>query len=171
MKRLTRPTIEVDESVAKYLGKEICLESINDRMLELILNGPTLMSVKKDVLRQLIRQLYSALQAYEDTGLTPEQAGQINDSLAQIVQIIGDSSLDRLRELAQADKEGRLVVMDGPRLPLIWGDADHDTTLCPNCRRDLMGGFEVAGPGEEMMAQCPHCGQPIDVTKAKEPEA
>lgn len=80
MKRLTRPAIKVDETVTKYLGKEIHLESINDRLLELILNGPTLMAVKKDVLRQLIRQLYGALQVYEvsDKPLTLEELRQMD---------------------------------------------------------------------------------------------
>ena len=76
MKRLTRPAIKVDETVTKYLGTEIHLESINDRLLELILNGPTLMAVKKDVLRQLIRQLYGRLKAYEDIEMEPQDIEQ-----------------------------------------------------------------------------------------------
>ena len=60
---------------------------------------------------------------------------------------------------------GRHALLEQPMRPLIWGDDDHDSILCPNCERDLMGGFEVAGPGEEPMHQCPYCGQPIDSTK------
>lgn len=75
-------------------------------------------------------------------------------------------STKRLFELLNAEREGRLVVLDEPRLPLIWGDDNHDTILCPNCARDLMGGFELAESCETKMVQCPHCGQPVDGTKA-----
>ena len=95
------------------------------------------------------------LAAYEDTGLEP-------DDLKSNV----DVDFVRIIELLRADGEGRLVVLDEPRLPLIWGDDSHDTILCPNCARDLMGGFELAESCETKMVQCPHCGQPVDGTKA-----
>ena len=46
------------------------------------------------------------LAAYEDTGLEPDAISKIRDI---VLDISGD--LDRLRELAQADKEGRCVVL------------------------------------------------------------
>lgn len=46
------------------------------------------------------------LAAYEDTGLEPETISKIRDI---VLDISGD--LDRLRELAQADREGRCVVL------------------------------------------------------------
>ena len=66
MERLTRPNVTVDETAAKFMGKEVKLQDINDRLLDLVLNGPTLNAVSKDVLRQLIRQLYNALKKHED---------------------------------------------------------------------------------------------------------
>lgn len=72
----------------------------------------------------------------------------------------------RLKRYEDMEEAGRLVVLDTPMLPLIWGDDNHDTILCPKCEQDLMGGFELAGPGEDPMFQCPRCGQPIDATKA-----
>ena len=68
----------------------------------------------------------------------------------------------RLGELAQADREGRCVVLDMPRKPLVWGDDDQDTCLCPDCGKDLMG----IPYGERMVLQCPECGQYLDATKA-----
>lgn len=66
MERLTRSTVTVDETAAQYMGKEINLQTIGDRFLELILNGPTLNRVPKDTLRHMIRQLYARLKLYED---------------------------------------------------------------------------------------------------------
>ena len=58
------------------------------------------------------------------------------------------------------------MVLEEPQLPLVWGDADHDTILCPKCGHDLMGGFPNADSCETPMYQCPYCGQPIDATRA-----
>ena len=56
------------------------------------------------------------LAAYEDTGLEPcdysamahalEQAERAREDLTEMIRQIGATGLDRLRELAQADKEG-----------------------------------------------------------------
>ena len=118
MERLTRPTVKVDETAAQYMVAQGCiptdLRSMNDRLLDLVINGPTLNGVNKDVLRQLIRQLYAALMPYEDTGLEPEKihALQIHpdhayaDYVKQLFPI-----MERLEELAEADKAGRLLVL------------------------------------------------------------
>ena len=82
--------------------------------------------------------------------------------LVTIEDILGDEyDLDRLRELVQADREGRCVVLNMPREPLVWGDDDQDTCLCPYCGKDLMG----IPYGERMILQCPECGQYLDATK------
>lgn len=45
MERLTRPTVKVDETAAKYMvapgSIPADLRSMNDRMLDLVINGPT----------------------------------------------------------------------------------------------------------------------------------
>lgn len=74
------------------------------------------------------------LAAYEDTGLSPEEIERILDSYgrgmtlrtenAQRLEIIKEIPINRLRELAQAKKEGRLVV-----LPCDVGDKLYDVTL------------------------------------------
>lgn len=115
MKRLTNEEVRVDESVDRYLGPLADLEGMKPKLLDLILNGPVLNSVSKDVLRQIIRQLYSALAAYEDTGLTPESVealklSMMGKTIAEIKEFNG-LPVDRLRKLAEADKDGRLVVL------------------------------------------------------------
>ena len=130
MERLTNEEVRVDESMDRYLGPRSVLEGMKPKLLDLVLNGPVLNSVSKAALRQIIRKLYSALAAYEDTGLTPEE---IND-LASVREISpeaeyainkhADSIIERLdkllaqtdddarlRELEEADKDGRLVVL------------------------------------------------------------
>lgn len=131
MKRLTNEEVRVDESMDRYLGPRSVLEGMKPKLLDLVLNGPVLNSVSKAALRQIIRQLYSALAVYEDTGLTPEE---IND-LASVREISPEAEYainkhadniierldkllhqtdddDRLRDLAEADKDGRLVVLE-----------------------------------------------------------
>ena len=117
MKRLTNEEVRVDESVDKYLGPLADLEDMKPKLLDLILNGPVLNGVSKDVLRQIIRQLYSALAAYEDKGNTPEEvlpkdkADEIALKLMRLADLESLCSYTRLRELAEADKDGRLVVL------------------------------------------------------------
>ena len=97
------------------------------------------------------------LKQYEDTGLTPDD-------------IVDLGSIDHLRELVRAENDERCVVLDMPRKPLVWGDDEHNTCLCPYCGKDLMG----IPYGERMVLQCPKCGQYLDATKTitrKEAEA
>lgn len=61
------------------------------------------------------RQVWEKLKAYEDTGLTPEE---INDAVvgaklmakAKVVSVFGVAA-ERLLELAEAEKDGRVVVL------------------------------------------------------------
>lgn len=61
------------------------------------------------------RKVWEKLKAYEDTGLTPEE---VNDAVvgaklmakSQLVSAFGVAA-ERLRELAEADKGGRVVVL------------------------------------------------------------
>lgn len=61
------------------------------------------------------RKVWEKLKAYEDTGLTPEE---VNDAVvgskllakSQLVSAFGVAA-ERLRELAEAEKDGRLMVL------------------------------------------------------------
>ena len=113
-----------------------------------------------------LSEIYDRLAAYEDTGLEPEEVRSQKELFDYLV-FDGTPSEDierfkRLRELAEADREGRCVVLNMPREPLIWGDDDKNTCLCPCCGKDLMG----IPYGERMVLQCPVCGQYLDATKA-----
>ena len=81
---------------------------------------------------EILKNVALRLAAYEDTGLEPETISKIRDIVLDI-----SGNLDRLRELAQADREGRCVVL--PRLEPGQGDPIGDKGvegppgLCPNC--------------------------------------
>lgn len=127
MERLTNEEVRVDESMDRYLGPRSVLEGMKPKLLDLVLNGPVLNSVSKAALRQIIRQLYSALAAYEDMGLDPESVealklSMMGKAISEITEFDG-LPIDRLRELAEADKEGRLV-----ELPCRVGDRLYEVT-------------------------------------------
>lgn len=118
-----------------------------------------------------LTEALNRLAAYEDTGLEPEEIKDLcADDVVEIARMfhrmIESGEIGHLCELLQAEQDGRLVVLDEPMLPLIWGDDDHDTVLCPNCLKDLMGGFPDALDCGTSMYQCPYCGQSINTRKA-----
>jgi hypothetical protein len=55
---------------------------------------------------------WSRLAAYEDTELTPEEVAALVKDWSDLCTIIGEcGGITRLRTLAEADKDGRLVVL------------------------------------------------------------
>lgn len=117
-------------------------------------------------------RLKDRLAAYEDAGLTPEEVKDMDEnaetSLLTWFMAKYGFPVGSLMDFCEAKQQGRLVVLDKPMLPLVWGDDNHETILCPNCNNDLMGGFQFAEDCETVMFQCPYCGQPIDTTKTVE---
>lgn len=115
MERLTNEAVKADASVDGMIGPFVDLTNMKPKLLDVILNGPTLISVSKNVLRSIIRQLYSVLAAYEDTGLTPEQCAEYAKADREgryiVLRDAEQEGIKRLRELAEADKEGRIVVL------------------------------------------------------------
>lgn len=97
MERLTRPNLNVDTDTDRFLhaaigGKEIDWKQFRDSTLNVLINGPTSNGFGKDIFRKMARDLYGRLKAYED-----------------IAELCG--GFDRLRELAEADKDERVVVL------------------------------------------------------------
>lgn len=83
-------------------------------------------------------------QCQEDKGCKDCPIAKAFDRLAAIEDILGDEyDLDRLRELAQADREGRCVV-----LPAGIGDTVHHITTCKNFSQVLDG--TMYGPNGEL---------------------
>lgn len=56
------------------------------------------------------------LAAYEDTGLEPEEVDKLTKDWSDLCTVLGEcGGIDALRELAEANKNGRLAVL--PRKP------------------------------------------------------
>ena len=70
--------------------------------------------------------LVERLAAYEDTGLTPEEVTALQKDWSDRCTVIGEcGGIDRLRELAEADKEGRLVVLPCKVGDGLWTFCSH----------------------------------------------
>ena len=129
MKRLTRPNINVDPDTDRFLhaaigGKEIDWKQNRDSTLNVLINGQTSNGFGKDIFRKMARDLYGRLKAYED-----------------IAELCG--GFDRLRELAEADKDGRVVVLPckvGDTVYMIERIFDIDNGICDEiCARKVIG--------------------------------
>ena len=139
MKRLTNASVRVDESTGKYLAPLVDIEGMKPRLLDLILNGPTLNGVQKDVLRQIIRQLYTRLAMYEDA----KEAGRLvviprwkdeeeHLERRRLMRIMADGAIDRLMKNPLKEENGpdiaELRVVNTDRL-LELAKADEDGRL------------------------------------------
>ena len=118
MERLTRPNINVDQDTDRFLhaaigGKEIDWKQNRDSTINVLINGPTSNGFGKDIFRKMARDLYGRLKAYEDTGLTPEEikAPFTEDTMINLAAQALGVEPSRLSELAEADKDGRVVVL------------------------------------------------------------
>ena len=120
MERLTRPNINVDPDTDRFLhatigGKEIDWKQSRDSTLDVLINGPTCIGFGKDIFRKMARDLYGRLKAYEDTGIEPEAVETVKLALAAKhmvdLETLNNTPISRLVELAEADKDGRVVVL------------------------------------------------------------
>lgn len=106
------------------------------------------------------RKVWERLKAYEDTGLEPEEVNSVKlalmgKSVAEVKEFEG-IPIDRLRELAQADREGRCVVLPVRPKSYVWvGSRDfpvphrayYDTSSAIIC--DMERGYVFAETREE----------------------
>ena len=120
MERLTRPNINVNPGTDRFLhaaigGKEIDWKQSRDSTLNVMINGPTSNGFGKDIFRKMARDLYGRLKAYEDTELEPEAVETVKIALATRhlvdLETLNNTPISRLVELAEADKDGRVVVL------------------------------------------------------------
>ena len=148
MERLTRPNINVDPDTDRFLhatigGKEIDWKQNRDSTLNVLINGPTSNGFGKDIFRKMARDLYGRLKAYEDTGLEPEAVETVKLALAAKhmvdletlfpyttlfrslsfmvdLETLNNTPISRLVELAEADKDGRCVVLPCKVGETVW---------------------------------------------------
>lgn len=110
-----------------------------ERLTERLRTGEVLMASdyeEKYTEQEWICVLQDRLAAYEDTGLTPERCAEFARADAEgryiIMRDAEQEGVARLRELAEADKAGRLVV-----LPCKVGDTVYFRTYDCNGTVDL----------------------------------
>nr|DAQ39775.1 MAG TPA: hypothetical protein [Caudoviricetes sp.] len=89
-----------------------------DRLTKRLRTGEVLMTSEyeeKYTEQEWISVLQDRLAAYEDTGLTPERCAEFARADAEgryiVMRDAEQEGVARLRELAEADKDGRLVVL------------------------------------------------------------
>ena len=134
MERLTSPNINVDPDTDRFLhaaigGKEIDWKQSRDSTLDVLINGPTSNGFGKDIFRKMARDLYGRLKAYEDTGMYPESVealklSMMGKAISEVTEFDG-LPIDRLREFAEADKDGRVVVLPCKRGDELWTYCNH----------------------------------------------
>lgn len=112
---------------------------------------------------------WSRLAAYEDSELEAEEVfALIKDWIRLCATIRACGGIDRLRELSEADKDGR-VVGHGVWIPS-ESDFDDDDTLfdveewcdwqCSACREDIC--YDDPMPMRLLPKYCPNCGAKMD---------
>ncbi len=119
MERLTSPNINVDPGTDRFLhaaigGKEIDWKQSRDSTLNVLINGPTSNGFGKDIFRKMARDLYGRLKAYEDTGWTPEMLHKLGENAGHLwdfAQAAENMTVGRLKEIAEADKEGHVLIL------------------------------------------------------------
>lgn len=128
MERLTSPNINVDPDTDRFLhaaigGKKIDWKQSRDSTLNVLINGPTSNGFGKDIFRKMARDLYGRLKAYEDTGWTPEMLRKLGENawhLWDFAQAAENMTVGRLKEFAEADKDGRVVVLPCKVGDTVW---------------------------------------------------
>lgn len=123
MDRLTRPGIDAEQTAVRFMdGGEVKIQDIGDKLLDLILNGPTINGIKKDTLRHLVRQLYNELKAYEDLEMTPEDiehtlknfssflmemtGGRMSKTNYTVQAMVAEANDYHQKELEEAEQKG-----------------------------------------------------------------
>ena len=151
MERLTSPNINVDPATDRFLhaaigGKEIDWKQSRESTLNVLINGPTSNGFGKDIFRKMARDLYGRLKAYEDTGWTPEMLRKMGENAGHLwdfAQAAENMTVGRLKELAEADKDGRVVVLPckvGDTVYMIEHIFDIDNGVCDEiCARKVIG--------------------------------
>lgn len=94
---------------------------------------------------------WSALAAYEDTGLTPKLAQET----AEFAIWVHENGLEKIKEWVKADKEGRLVVLPAKTVyELVWDAGSNCDGICP-VSIDGVGCCDFCDTGELCIYEVP----------------
>lgn len=107
------------------------------------------------------RKVWEKLRAYEDSGFTPAEIKSLYaewDVMMSVLNSIG-GGYEHLRQLAEADKSGRLVV-----LPCKVGDTVYTLTR-------TFDGDDVVGEAELWWSDIPQLGKTVFLTREEAEKA
>nr|DAV91655.1 MAG TPA: hypothetical protein [Caudoviricetes sp.] len=128
-----------------------------ERLTQRLRTGEVLMASEyeeKYTEQEWISVLQDRLAAYEETWLTPEEIDMDHEAAEQLRHLCRDCDLDRVEKLAEADKDGRVVVLpftSGRNLlskeninsPRLMKDVELAIRYCSSCGIVFHMGYNV----------------------------
>ena len=108
------------------------MQGWSDRMLDLILNGPTINGIKKDEVRAMLRETYTALKQYEKIG--PMASPFINDPTAIVARAFSElypgveyvaQYVPDLRDETNGTAYGLTIFPDDGSTPTLFSPTRH----------------------------------------------
>lgn len=114
------------------------MQDWSDRMLDLILNGPTINGIKKDEVRAMLRETYTALKQYEKIG--PMASPFINDPTAIVARAFSElypgveyvaQYVPDLRDETNGTAYGLTIFPDDGSTPIVCISAEAPISAAP----------------------------------------
>lgn len=131
------------------------MQDWSDKMLDLILNGPTINGIKKDEVRAMLRETYTALKQYEKIG--PMASPFINDPTAIVARAFSElypgveyvaQYVPDLRDETNGTAYGLTIFPDDGSTPIVCISAEAPISAAPELRRRGEGCTRERGRGD-----------------------
>lgn len=122
------------------------MQDWSDKMLDLILNGPTINGIKKDEVRAMLRETYTALKQYEKIG--PMASPFINDPTAIVARAFSElypgveyvaQYVPDLRDETNGTAYGLTIFPDDGSTPIVCISAEAPISAAPELLADRHG--------------------------------
>lgn len=112
--------------------------------------------------RNIPEERFLRLAAYEDTHMMPSDVTSMRMDMAIIAALFDGVDVDRMKELAEADKEGRLVVLPCKTVfELTWDAGPECDLVCP-VSIDGNGCCDFCDKGKLFAYERPCCQEHIE---------
>lgn len=134
---LTREKVDVVPSGCGMPETHL-MQDWSDRMLDLILNGPTINGIKKNEVRAMLRETYTALKQYEKIG--PMASPFINDPTAIVARAFSElypgveyvaQYVPDLRDETNGTAYGLTIFPDDGSTPIVCISAEAPISAAP----------------------------------------
>ena len=99
----------------------------------------------------------------------------VHEGLLNLIELVEEAhhlkSLDLIKNLLRADMEGRVIILDAPRLPVEASGDEGDTDVyCPVCKANLSGVMGDEWIEGKRVLQCHNCGTYLDDFEISTPD-